>query len=71
MANKVLKSKSRAQYFRERRMKEKYGNGERRCAEPNCKTILNSYNFNKCCSLHNFAYVVKHKIKFDIGSSDQ
>jgi len=63
-------TKSRAQYFRERRMKEKYGNGQRVCAEPECGTILNSYNLNKCCSLHNFRYVVKHKIKFDIGSSN-
>lgn len=61
----------RSQYMRERRFKKKFGNTKRVCAEVGCDTVLNSYNFNECCALHNFAYVVKHKVKIDIGSKNQ
>ncbi len=57
---------TRSQYMRERRFKKKYGNSQRVCAEPNCNTILSIYNYNQCCSLHNFSYVIKHKVKIDI-----
>lgn len=67
----MVKKIDRSQYFRERRFKKKHGNSKRVCAEKGCGTVLNAYNFNECCSLHNFAYVVKHKVKIDIGSKDQ
>lgn len=61
----------RTQYMRERRMKKKYGNSKRVCAKDGCNTVLNSYNFNMCCSLHHFEYIKKHKIKTELGSSYQ
>jgi len=67
--NEMEDKVSRAEYFRERRRKEKYGDGPRRCEWPECTTILNSYNFNACCSVHHFDYVKKKKLKIDIGSA--
>lgn len=61
----------RTEYYRKRRFKEKYGDTKRVCAEESCGTVLNSYNFNDCCSLHNFAYVVKNKVKIHIGNKNQ
>jgi len=62
-------------YYQERRFEKKHGrkrkNVKRICAEPGCGTILNLYNYNMCCSLHNFGYVIKHKIKVEIGNKNQ
>jgi len=69
--SQYFKELDRSQYMRERRFKKKYGNAKRICAEEGCGTVLNSYNFNECCSLHNFAYVIKHKVKIDIGNKNQ
>ena len=55
-------------YFTERRWQAKHGSKSRVCAHEDCATILNAYNRNECCSVHNFAYVVKHKIKVGIGT---
>ena len=66
-----FKELDRTEYYRELRFKKKYGNAKRICAEEGCGTVLNSYNFNECCSLHNFAYVVKHKVKIHIGNKHQ
>lgn len=56
----------RSRYYWERAVKKKYGNSKRICAKEGCSTILNSYNFNMCCSLHNFEYVKKHKLKIEL-----
>lgn len=55
-------------YWSERWFVKKYGGKSRICANENCSTVLNSYNRNHCCSVHNFAYVVEHKIKIDMGN---
>lgn len=56
-------TKSRATYFRERRMKEKHGDTKRVCLEEGCKTVLNRYNLNDCCWAHNTDYIIRNKIK--------
>lgn len=65
------KKLDRSQYYRELRFKKKHGNAKRVCAEIGCGTVLNSYNLNECCALHNFAYVLKHRVKIDIGNKNQ
>lgn len=70
MKRKHISNPERAEYLREWRYKKKHGDGHRICAEPGCNVILNSYNRNECCSLHNFTYVKKHNIKIDIGYSN-
>ena len=59
--------KNRAVYFKQRRERMKSTYVElakgRICAKEGCGTILNSYNLNICCSLHNFEYVIQNKIK--------
>jgi len=55
-------------YHVERRWQAKYGGKSRVCAQENCTTILNAYNRNECCSVHHFAFVIKHKIKVGIGT---
>ncbi len=47
---------------REKRWQKKHVNKIRICKIRNCSTILNSYNRNECCSVHNFNYVKKNKI---------
>ncbi len=58
---------SRSDYHKRRRLEARNKlQGIRRCLEDGCGTILNRYNFNKCCSLHNFEYIKRTKDKGDI-----
>lgn len=50
-----------AKYHRDWRRRRKYGDGPRTCAEPGCDVVLNSYNRNPCCSLHNFVYARRNR----------
>jgi len=54
--------KNRAAYHREWRRLRKMSKGPRVCAWEGCTTVLNSYNLNKCCHLHNIDYVIKHGV---------
>ena len=64
-----MKPQRRPNYWNDRRFEKKHGckrqNIKRVCAELGCNTTLNSYNENDCCSLHNFAYVVRNRIGLD------
>jgi len=61
---------SRAKYHRDRRYKMKHAADiaratPRTCAEPGCDVVLNSYNRNPCCSIHNFAYAKRNRTIID------
>ena len=60
-----MRKKQPASYWRERRLeqrKHKSGDtGVRECLEEDCTVILNQYNRNDCCSLHNFSYMRREK----------
>jgi hypothetical protein len=55
-------------YHRNRRLRKKQialgikHDARRICKEAECETILNQYNLNDCCHLHNFQYVRRNKV---------
>lgn len=59
--NKRIDSRNKYD-VREKRWQKKNANKIRVCKKKNCLTILNSYNRNECCSIHNFDYVKKNRI---------
>ena len=60
-----MRKKQPASYWRERRLEQRKlkggDTGPRVCLEQGCTIVLNQYNRNDCCSLHNFAYMKREK----------
>lgn len=62
-----MRIKQPPSYFKNRRIEQKRilrelkEPGVRICLEQGCSVVLNQYNRNDCCSLHNFAYIKREK----------
>jgi hypothetical protein len=61
-----MRKKQPNSYWKNRRLQQKQKQkpmdvGVRICLEQDCTVVLNQYNRNDCCSLHNFAYMKREK----------
>ena len=58
---------NRNAYYKSRRRELKAQDAVRTCAEDGCGTVLSRYNYNKCCHVHNFAYVCRNKVHLNLN----